>query len=205
MPLTTDTARPKAVDTTAIARIEEVYTRSVRRRIIFGVSLGAALTAAVVLAIVTGAASISAAESLYAVAARLFPWTDGAPVSDFTAIVVYNLRLPRIVMAIAGGAGFAIAGGTMQGVLRNPLVSPYILGLSQAAAFGAGLAIVFNWGFIAGEYVIILNAFIFGCLAMLLVYGISSFRGVTPETVILAGVAVGYLFSALVSCLWSSG
>ena len=186
---------------TTISEVEEVYVRSVRRRVVFGITLFILLAGAVVLAVVTGAASISAADSLYAVAARLFPWVDGEAVSDFTAIVVYNLRLPRIVMAIIGGAGFAIAGGTMQGVLRNPLVSPYILGLSHAAAFGAGLAIVFGWGFIAGEYVIILNAFVFGCLAMLLVYGISSFRGVTPETVILAGVAVGYLFSAMVSGL----
>lgn len=186
---------------TAVAQVEDVYIRSVRRRLCFFGGMLLALAAMTVTAIITGAASISAADSLYAVAARLLPWLDEAVVPKFTAVVVYELRLPRIVMAIVGGAAFAIAGGAMQGVLRNPLVSPYILGLSHAAAFGAGLAIVFGVGFVGGEYLVVLNAFFFGLLAMFLVYGISSFRGVTPETVILAGVAVGYLFSAMVSAL----
>jgi iron complex transport system permease protein len=91
----------------------------------------------------------------------------------------------------------------MQGVLRNPLVSSYILGISSAAGFGAALAIVFGMGVIAGfsGYLVIVNAFIFSCLAMVMVYGIARLRGVTTETVILAGVAIGFLFSALLSLI----
>jgi len=91
----------------------------------------------------------------------------------------------------------------MQGALRNPLVSSYILGISSAAGFGAALAIVFGIGVIAmyGQYLIIFNSFIFSMLAMLLVYGIARLRGITTETVILTGVAIGFLFSAMLSLI----
>lgn len=189
-------AKPAAATETksAAAQVEEIYLRSVRRRLLFIGGAAVALAGVVVFAIITGTANISPVDSLMAV---FNP--DG--VSEFAAMVVRTLRGPRIVMALIAGAAFAISGTTMQGVLRNPLVSPYILGLSHAAAFGAGLAIVYGVGFVAGEYLIVINAFVFGLAAMFLVYGISSFRGVTPETVILAGVAVGYLFSAAVAAL----
>jgi iron complex transport system permease protein len=91
----------------------------------------------------------------------------------------------------------------MQGVLRNPLVSPYILGISSAAGFGAALAIGLGIGVVTqySAYVVVANAFIFSIIAMLMVYGIARMRGITPESVILAGVAVGYLFSALLSLI----
>ncbi|MEM3942377.1 MAG: iron ABC transporter permease, partial [Candidatus Bathyarchaeia archaeon] len=112
-------------------------------------------------------------------------------------------RLPRVLLAVAAGAGLAASGATLQGVLRNPLVSSYILGVSAAAGFGAALATVFGIGVIAGygKYLLITNAFVFGMLAMAMVYGIARLRGITPETVILAGVAVGYLFSAMLSLI----
>lgn len=95
----------------------------------------------------------------------------------------------------------------MQGVLRNPLVSPYTLGLSSGAACGAALAIVFGAGTIAfGSFFIVTNAFIFGLITMLLVLGISRIRGTSIETLILAGVALSYLFSAVISALkYTSG
>jgi iron complex transport system permease protein len=98
--------------------------------------------------------------------------------------------------------GLAVSGAAVQGVLRNPLVSPYILGVSSGAAFGASLAIAFGFGFVGvGKYLVMTNAFIFAMLAMLLVYGIARLKGATPEVVILSGIAVGFLFSALVSIL----
>jgi iron complex transport system permease protein len=107
------------------------------------------------------------------------------------------------VLAIIAGAGLAAAGCTMQGVLRNPLVSSYVLGVSAAAGFGAALAVVFGIGIFAiyGSYLIIANAFVFSLIAMVIVYLIARIRGMTSETVILAGVAVGFLFSALLSLI----
>ncbi|MBC7326402.1 MAG: iron ABC transporter permease, partial [Moorella sp. (in: Bacteria)] len=120
---------------------------------------------------------------------------------------VIDLRLPRIFLAVVTGISLAGAGAVMQGILNNPLVCPYTLGLSGGAAFGAALAIVLGTGVlgpafgIAGRYLIVTNAFLFGFLTMFLVYGIARLKGSTPETLVLGGVAIGYLFSAGVSGL----
>jgi len=116
-------------------------------------------------------------------------------------VVVWNLRLPRILMGIVAGAGLAVAGTVMQGILRNPLASPYTLGIASAAAFGASLAIVLGAGFVGGRYIIITNAFVFALSASFLVYGLARYKGATPETMILAGIAMMYLFSAMTSLL----
>jgi iron complex transport system permease protein len=123
--------------------------------------------------------------------------------SQTTQAIVLNLRLPRIILAILAGAGLAAAGATMQGTLRNPLVSSYVLGISSAAGFGAALAIVFGVSVLSifGGYIVIVNAFLFSVLAMGIVFMIARVRGMSSETVILIGVAVGFLFSALLSLI----
>jgi len=115
--------------------------------------------------------------------------------------IVWHLRLPRILMDIVAGAGLAVAGVVMQVVLKNPLASPYTLGIASAAAFGASLAIVLGAGFVGGEYLVITNAFVFALFASVLIYALSKYRGVAPETMILAGIAMMYLFSAMTSLL----
>lgn len=89
----------------------------------------------------------------------------------------------------------------MQAVLRNPLVSPFTLGLSSAASFGAALAIGLgvSIGALGGRMTLLLFAFAFGMLTVLGIYGIASIRGSGRETYLLTGVAIGYLFSAGVS------
>jgi iron complex transport system permease protein len=116
-------------------------------------------------------------------------------------LVVWNLRLPTIVMGILAGIGLAIAGTTMQAVVRNPLASPYTLGIASAAGFGAALAIILGKGLATGQYLIIANAFVFAVLSAFVIYGLSRHRGATPETMILAGIALMYLFSALTGIL----
>jgi iron complex transport system permease protein len=86
--------------------------------------------------------------------------------------------------------------------MRNPLVSPFTIGTSSAAGFGASVAIVLGVGIAGtGKYLIIGNAFFFAMLSVLLVYGIARIRGVSAETLILAGIVVMYFFSALTSLL----
>jgi len=104
-------------------------------------------------------------------------------------------------MAIVAGMGLAVAGAVMQGILKNPLASPFTLGIASAASFGAALAIILGAGFAGGEYLIIGNAFIFALLASLTVYGLARYKGITPETMILAGIAIMYIFSAMTSFL----
>jgi iron complex transport system permease protein len=111
--------------------------------------------------------------------------------------VVWSLRLPRILMAMIVGAALASAGAVFQGCFRNPLVEPYILGVSSGAAFGAALGILFPVYFSVQLF-----SFIFGAVAVAFTYGFGRIRGETPMlTLILAGVITGSVFSAMVSIL----
>ncbi|MHC1611001.1 MAG: FecCD family ABC transporter permease [Candidatus Methanospirareceae archaeon] len=116
-------------------------------------------------------------------------------------IVIWNLRLPRILMGILAGMGLAIAGTMMQGILRNPLASPYTLGISAGAGFGAALAILLGAGIVAGEYLIIGNAFLFALIPTFIILGLTRYKRATPETMVLAGIAMFYIFSAATTLL----
>lgn len=182
------------------AELKKLYHKGKKRKILAIFSIFLALLIAVVVSVSLGAGSPRFSEAMNVIFSRIFPSLNIDPGTTTTQTIILDLRLPRIILAIVAGAGLAASGATMQGVLRNPLVSSYILGISAAAGFGAALAIVFGVGVITGgEYLIVVNAFLFSMLAMLLVYGIARLRGITTETVILAGVAVGFLFSALLS------
>jgi iron complex transport system permease protein len=122
-------------------------------------------------------------------------------------VVIWNIRLPRVIAGIVAGAGLGVAGCVMQTNLRNPLASPSTLGISNAAAFGANLGIVlFGAGtvqsnthdavFISNPYIVTLSAFAFSMLAMMLILMLARLRGFSPESVVLSGVAFGSLFTA---------
>jgi iron complex transport system permease protein len=122
-------------------------------------------------------------------------------------IVVIDFRMPRVLLAILTGVSLAIAGCVMQALLKNPLVSPFTLGLSSAASFGAAMAIVFGaslFPFIPPAYqngTIVLSAFLLGWLSILLIYAISQMKGSSSATLILSGVVIGYIFTAGVMIL----
>lgn len=179
--------------------VREQYSRSVRRRMLI-VSLGGVLLALLaVIALSVGSTDMGVGGVLQALATRLVP---SAGASAFNEAVVWDLRLPRIVMAIVAGAGLAVSGAQMQGITRNPLVSPFTVGISSAAAFGASVAIMFGFSFAgAGTLAIVGNAFVFAMLCALLVFGLARLKGTSPETLILAGIALSYLFSALTSVI----
>jgi iron complex transport system permease protein len=119
-------------------------------------------------------------------------------------VIVLRVRLPRICASILAGILLACSGLLMQGVFQNPLVSPYTMGVSNGASFGASIAIVFasRLAFLnLGDYLTPLFAFIFAAFTMLLVQGISKVSRNSTATLLLAGVAVGHLFSGLVSLM----
>jgi len=99
-------------------------------------------------------------------------------------------------MGILAGIGLAIAGTMLQGILRNPLASPTTLGIISGAGFGAALAIILSAGVVAGEYLIIGNAFLFSLIPTFVILGLARYRRATPETMILAGIAMAYIFGA---------
>jgi iron complex transport system permease protein len=185
------------------SELKSLYLKGKKRKIFAILSLFLALLIIVVISVSLGAGSPRFNEATQVILSKLFPFLEIDPGSQITQTIILEIRLPRVVLAIIAGAGLAASGAAMQGVLRNPLVSSYILGISAAAGFGAALAIVFGIGFFTlyGYYLVVANAFIFSLLAMLLVYGIARLRGITSETVILAGVAVSFLFSAMLSLI----
>lgn len=123
--------------------------------------------------------------------------------SERNSWIIMNLRLPRVFLAGIVGASLAVAGATMQGLFRNPMASPSIIGISAGAAFGASLAIVLGVSWVSGAFAIPAMAFVFAFITLFLVYAVSRNRsGYVPvETLLLAGIAIGALFSALVSTL----
>jgi iron complex transport system permease protein len=111
-------------------------------------------------------------------------------------VVVLQIRLPRIVLGLCVGAALSVAGASFQGMFRNPLVSPDILGVSAAAGFGAALAILIS----GNDLVIQLSATTFGMLGVLLSYRLGRVHGSSPVIMlVLGGVIVGSLFGALTS------
>ena len=118
------------------------------------------------------------------------------------ATIVIDIRLPRILLGALVGSALAVAGTTMQAIFRNPMASPYILGISSGAAFGAALAFVLGLNILLGISAVTLLAFLFTLLTTYLVYTIAKGGERTSvETLLLTGIAVGSFFSALVSLL----
>ncbi len=113
--------------------------------------------------------------------------------------VIFNIRLPRILLAFLVGATLAVSGAVMQSMFRNPLVEPYILGISSGAAFGASLALGLGITFLTGVQTL---AFVFGISSIFLAYVMAKTRGEVPVVnLVLAGIIVTALFSALTSLI----
>lgn len=186
--------------------VKDLYQGSFKKRLFFLALLAAILILASVYAASVGSAMIDVGDVFWSFvgAAGNLLHISGLPPprSDIAPVIVIDMRLPRILLAVLTGMSLAVAGTVMQGVLRNPLVSPFTLGLASAASFGAAITIVLGTGIMGmiiaggGNYDIVLNAFVCGLLSMLLIYGISRIRGTSQSTLILAGVVLGYIFQA---------
>ena len=111
--------------------------------------------------------------------------------------LIWQVRLPRAIAAALVGAGLSVAGAVFQGIFKNPLASPYTLGVSNGAGFGAGLAIVLSLGVVGVQA----SAVAFGLAAVGLTFLFAARNRKSTATLILAGMLVGSLFSSLVSLL----
>ena len=157
------------------------------------------LFALLIISISVGAVAISPYEVLMTLL--------GQNVSTKWDAIIWNIRLPQALTAIVAGVGLSVAGVAMQSILRNPLASPFTLGISNAGAFGAAIAVVvLGTGrmtstiasaiTINNPYLTTTVAFIFCLLATGVILLISKIRGASPEVMILAGVALSSLFTA---------
>ncbi len=174
------------------------YHRSIRKK--WGVisALFAAMAFFMVLSVNAGSAAMT-------------PWEVFKTIiglgDERSFVLVWRIRMPRVISAVVAGAGLSIAGCVMQTCLKNPLASPSTLGVSAAATFGANVAII---GLGAGTvmstasdavvinnpYLVTICAFCCSVAAVLLIMGISRLRGFSPEAIVLAGTALSSLFGA---------
>ena len=162
-----------------------------------------------------GAVHVPFVDVLNVIGNKLFPEYISGPSKGYYTAVIMNYRFPRILVSILAGVSLAIAGATMQGILRNPLVCPFTLGLSSAAACGAGVALVlgptllgstyyayvmiFGTSITIGWAFMVIMAFIFGLMSVGILLSLTGKRIVNQSTLILTGVVIGYLFSAILS------
>lgn len=128
---------------------------------------------------------------------------DPSTLSATERVIIWNVRLPYALMAVLVGAALALAGAEMQAILDNPLASPFTLGVSSAAALGASLAIAYplSVAWLSPSAQVTVMAFVFACLSVLLLQGMSRLRGAGVESLVLFGIALVFSCNALVSLL----
>ena len=115
--------------------------------------------------------------------------------------VVWTLRSPRVLGGLFAGAALSVGGVMMQGLLKNPLADTYTTGISSGASLGATLAICAGFTVIAGQYSLVINAFLFSLIPMAVILSVSKLKSASVTTIIMAGIAVMYLFNAVTSLL----
>ena len=167
-------------------------------------ALGLLLLFVAVLSAAVGPADINAAEVAQMLIQHLFGMDDQLdrwPPSY--RMIVFQVRLPRIALAVIVGGGLAMAGATYQGLLQNSMADPYIIGVSAGASVGATIGILLRTRYFDfGLSIVTLLAFLGAVLTIFLVYNIARIGGRVPiGTLLLAGVAVSSFFSAIVSFL----
>ncbi|MBD9460478.1 iron ABC transporter permease [Pseudomonas sp. PDM05] len=170
------------------------YRQLVLRKRLVLCALAVLLLGSVLLDLALGPARYSLSEVLGA----LFAPDTAAPQ---VRVVMWDIRLPVALMAVAVGAALSLAGAQMQTILNNPLASPFTLGLSAAASFGAAMGLAFGVALfpLAAQYMVPLNAFIMAMLCALLIHFLSLRRGVSAETIVLLGIALVFTFNALLA------
>ncbi len=160
----------------------------------------------VVLGIAVGSVSIAPERVVRVLLAQILPngWIETASVSEAQQVIVLLIRTPRVIIAALVGASLALAGAQMQGLFKNPLASPDIIGTSAGGALGAVLA--FALGLSARSlFYLPVFAFVGAFVALFTVYFIATRRGRTPiATLLLAGIALGALIGAATSFLITS-
>lgn len=163
--------------------------------------LSGLLLVTVIVSVGLGPVSIPPQRVLAVIRANLFPTQEALAGPD--QAIVWNFRLARVLLVVAVGSSLGMAGAAFQGLFRNPLADPFVIGASAGAALGATLAIYFGSRVSFGGFGPVALAAFGGALgAVALVYLIAGYNGVTPiVTLLLTGTALSSFFSAAVSFL----
>lgn len=182
---------------------QAVVTRQLRARsrpqLLIGVLLVASILA-VVLSVAVGSVGIAPARVLDVIRAHLLPWT-GPGTGGLEDQIVWVFRLPRALLGFVVGAALAVAGAVLQAVVRNPLADPFVFGVSSGASVAAVAALTLTTGLFAVVSTPI-AAFVGALATTILVFVLAQQGGrVTPNRLVLAGVALSYLLSSITSYL----
>ena len=181
------------------AKLKKEYFSVNHRKRLLLLGLALAVGLAILWSLNVGPAAVDL-KTVWAVLLDLFEPNEA--LTNGQRVIVLKVRIPRIAASILVGVLLANSGLLMQGVFRNPLVSPYTLGVSNGAAFGASVAIVLSAGMTsvaASNNLVSIFAFGFAAVTMYLVQAIGQMARNSTKSLLLAGVAVSYLFSSLVS------
>ncbi len=172
------------------------YRRLVQRRI-------ALLTGLALLLALSVAVDVSLGPARYTLREVLATLIQPGQADAQMRMVIWDIRMPMALMAVTVGACLSLAGAQMQTILANPLASPFTLGISAAASFGAALAMVLGVAVVptALALMVPINAFAMAMVASMLIFGLSTMRGVTVETIVLLGIALVFTFNALLALL----
>lgn len=178
------------------ASVAARYDAFVRKRIAICVALFVIAVAGFLLDLVIGPSDLG----VHQVWAALI---DSGQASQAATSIVWQVRLPQACFAALVGVALSLAGAEMQTILNNPLASPFTLGVSSAAAFGAALAIIIGAGLpgISQVWIVPANAFIFATISVMLLQAIARVRGSGIDTLVLCGIALFYTFNALTALL----
>lgn len=130
-------------------------------------------------------------------------YIDISDIADSHQIIIWSIRLPRVLLGVLVGASLSMAGATFQGMFKNPMADPFVIGISSGAALGAAIAIILkvNISFISTSTISVF-AFIGALLAVFTVYNIARIKNKVPvTTLLLAGIAIGQFLTAIMSFL----
>jgi len=184
------------MDATAQAALEPVRARGVALG--WALAAGAFLLVAVVVGVLAGPLEIGAGDAARSLLAKL-GLVDESPLDATGESILWELRVPRVVLAALVGGMLALAGATYQGVFHNPLADPYLLGVAAGAGLGATLAIAYLPRAFSGQQVLPLAAFAGGAAAVVVTWAIGRSAGRERDTTtfVLAGVVVASFFTAV--------
>jgi iron complex transport system permease protein len=156
------------------------------------------LLVSLVVGVLAGPIDLGVGDILESTAARLHLPGASTPLTPTEEAILWEIRVPRVCLAALVGAMLALAGATYQGVFRNPLADPYLLGVAAGAGLGATLAIAYLPDGLRGQRVLPVAAFVGGSIAVLLTYAVgrSARRERDAATLVLAGVTVTAFFTA---------
>lgn len=169
---------------------------------------GGVVLCTALLGLLVSSVSIPVPTILHIVAEKAFSlgWLDDVPQNE--EMIIWNIRLPRVLLALCVGASLALAGAAFQGLLRNPLADPYTIGVSSGAALGAVFVLFFQVTIIGlGSFTLPIVAIISGFISLLVVFGLVrlSSRSLAIETIILAGIIVSAFIGSIISLVISLG